>query len=77
MTTILERVRTIRGKRVITRHSVEMLYAHEVDRLYRLKNGTAAQCAAAGAVPSRADSRSGRPCRLIASDDARRMWGPR
>lgn len=49
----------------------------EVDRIFRLKHGTARAAAEAGLLPSATRERGGHTCYLIAPQDAREMWGPK
>ncbi len=55
---------------------VRLLYASEVDRLYRLREGTAHALCAAGGIRCAKRSRAGRIAFLIAPDDAAKAWGP-
>lgn len=54
-----------------------LLTTSEVDRLFRLKHGTARLAAEAGDIKSAKRERGGHACYLIAPDDAREMWGPK
>lgn len=54
-----------------------LLTCPEVDFLYRLKEGTAREAAAAGLVPSSERPWGTRKTYLISRQDAAEQWGPR
>jgi hypothetical protein len=57
--------------------AAQMLTCTEIDRLFRLRHGTARAAAAAGEIRCRVQPRGGKTSYLIALSDARDAWGPR
>jgi len=55
----------------------QLLYAYEVDRLFRLRHGTAHRDAALHLIPSTTRQRGSRTCYLISLADATEHWGPK
>jgi hypothetical protein len=79
---LVEEVRALRRKVEFalsdrqTNDGQQLLTASQIDRMYRLKHGTASSSAKANRVASiTRPGRGGRPTIYISAADARAMWG--